>query len=58
MLMAAVAYNLKKLMKFTTPKAQADIKALQKRMKDCFSGLIATINRYRFLFIPALKYFP
>ena len=53
MLMAAVAYNLKKLMKFTTPKAQADINALQKRMKDSFSDLITSIKRYRFLFTPA-----
>src|SRR3954447_13794720 len=29
MLMAAVAYNLKKLMKFTTRKVQSDVKALR-----------------------------
>jgi transposase len=53
MLMAAVAYNLKKLMKFTTPKAQADVKAFQKRMKDSFSVLFTTFKRYRFLYTPA-----
>ena len=52
MLMAAVAYNLKKLMKFSTPKALADIKALQKTMQDLFSGLLTTIKRYRYLFTP------
>ena len=51
--MAAVAYNLKKLMKFSTPKALADIKALQKTMQDSFSGLLTTIKRYRYLFTPA-----
>jgi len=53
MLMAAVAYNLKKLLKFTTPKVQADIKALQKRMKGSFSRLLTTIKGYRFLYTPA-----
>ena len=52
MLMAAVAYNLKKLMKFSTPKVQGDIKALQKTMQDLFSGLLTTIKHYRYLFTP------
>jgi transposase len=46
MLMAAVAYNLKKLMKFTTSKAQADVKALQKSLQNTFSVLKAIIMRY------------
>ena len=40
MLMAAVAYNLKKLIKFTTKKVQADVKALQKSLQNTFSGFI------------------
>jgi len=57
MLMAAVAYNLKKLIKFSTLKALTDIKALQKTMQDSFSSLLTTIKRYRFLFTPAFRYF-
>ena len=57
MLMAAVAYNLKKLMKFSTLKALTDIKALQKTMQDSFSSLLTTIKHDRFLFTPAFKYF-
>lgn len=53
MLMAAVAYNLKKLLKFTTPKVKADVKALQKTMEDSFSGLLTTFKRYSFLYTPA-----
>jgi len=37
MLMAAVAYNLKKLLKFTTKKVQADVKALQTAFLALFS---------------------
>ncbi len=40
MLMAAVAYNLKKLMKFATKKVQADVKALQKSLENTFSDFI------------------
>jgi hypothetical protein len=36
MLMAAVAYNLKKLMKFTTRKVQADVKAMQQNLQHTF----------------------
>src|SRR5690606_6110670 len=36
MLMAAVAYNLKKLMKFTTKKVQADVKAMQESLQSAF----------------------
>jgi transposase len=53
MLMAAVAYNLKKLLKFTTPKVQADVKALQKTMQDLISNLLSTMKHNRFLFTPA-----
>src|SRR5215207_9974667 len=45
MLMAAVAYNLKKLMKFTTNRAQADVKALQKPFQNTFFELTAIIMR-------------
>ncbi len=40
MLMAAVAYNLKKLMKFTSRKVLADVKSLQQRLQNTFSGFI------------------
>lgn len=40
MLMAAVAYNLKKLMKFTTKKVQADVKAIEQSLQSTFSGFI------------------
>lgn len=36
MLMAAVAYNLKKLMKFTAKKVQADVKAMQANLQNFF----------------------
>ncbi len=36
MLMAAVAYNLKKLLKFTTQKGQADVKAMQQCLQNAF----------------------
>ena len=48
MLMAAVAYNLKKLMKWTTKKVQADVKALQKSLQAVFTMLIAIIRRKYF----------
>jgi transposase len=44
MLMAAVAYNLKKLMKFTARKVQADAKAMKESLQNAFLMLIATIN--------------
>lgn len=44
MLMAAVAYNLKKLMKFTTKKVQADVKAMQEILQTAFLHITATIN--------------
>jgi transposase len=47
MLMAAIAYNLKKLMKFATRKAQADVKAMQAGLQNAFLILITAINFYR-----------
>jgi hypothetical protein len=47
MLMAAVAYNLKKLLKFTTRKVETDVKALQERLQNSFSRLLALINSHR-----------
>ena len=41
MLMAAVAYNLKKLMKFTAKKVQADVKAMQASLQNGFLMLLA-----------------
>jgi transposase len=57
MLMAAVAYNLKKLMKFTGPKVQAAAKALQKVIKCLFSDLVNALTRFIFLLSPNFKYF-
>lgn len=48
MLMAAVAYNLKKLMKFTTKKVQTDVKAMQESLQSAFLLVTATINRNAF----------
>jgi hypothetical protein len=39
MLMAAVAYNLKKLLKWQGRKANTAVNALQKPLKDAFSLL-------------------
>ncbi len=44
MLMAAVAYNIKKLMKFTTKKVQADVKALREHMQTAFLTLTGNIS--------------
>lgn len=44
MLMAAVAYNLKKLMKFTARKVQADAKAMKESLQSAFLMLIIAIN--------------
>jgi transposase len=45
MLMAAVAYNLKKLMKFTTKKVQADVKAMQEILQSTFLHVTAILSR-------------
>src|SRR5215212_6241929 len=44
MLMAAVAYNLKKLMKWTAKKVQADVKAMQTSLQNFFLAVICAIN--------------
>ena len=46
MTMAAIAYNLKKLMKWQSKKAEADIKAIQNRLQLHFLTLTNTIKRY------------
>jgi transposase len=46
MLMAAVAYNLKKLMKFTTRKVQSDVKALQQTLHTAFSASLKAVMAY------------
>jgi len=48
MLMAAVAYNLKKLMKFTTKKVQADVKAMQESLQSAFLHVTTTLSRNYF----------
>jgi transposase len=45
MLMAAIAYNLKKLMKWTNKQALADTNALQKTLQPAFFDKIALINQ-------------
>lgn len=45
MLMAAVAYNIKKLMKFTTKKVQADVKAMQESLQAAFLRITTTLSR-------------
>jgi transposase len=49
MLMAAVAYNLKKLMRWEAKKATAVVKALQKPLQNAFLIITATIMRYHCL---------
>lgn len=44
MLMAAIAYNLKKLMKFTARKVQADVKAMQQSLQNAFFTFLSTIQ--------------
>ena len=48
MLMAAVAYNIKKLMKFTTKKVQADVKAMQENLQAAFLRVTTTLSRNYF----------
>lgn len=47
MLMAAIAYNLKKLMKFTARKAQAEVKAMQQSLQNAFLAVFCTVNFHR-----------
>ncbi|HEY8734571.1 MAG TPA: IS1182 family transposase [Puia sp.] len=46
MLMAAVAYNLKKLMRWEGKKANTMVKALQKPLQNAFLIITTTITRY------------
>jgi transposase len=46
MTMAAIAYNLKKLMKWQSKKVQEDIKAIQNRMQSAFLTITNTIKCY------------
>jgi hypothetical protein len=46
MLMAAIAYNLKKLMKWTSLKVQADVKALHKNLQNLFFKPITPLPAY------------
>jgi transposase len=47
MLMAAIAYNLKKLLKWTAKKVQADVKAMQASLKTAFCSFIDTTHLIR-----------
>jgi len=49
MLMAAMAYNLKKLLKWKGKKTQADIKALQQSLQTAFLILTGFIKRFKTL---------
>jgi hypothetical protein len=49
MLMAAVAYNLKKLMRWQGKKANMVVKALQRPLQNTFLIITATIMRYHCL---------
>ena len=49
MTMAAIAYNLKKLMKWQSKKVEADIKAIQNRLQSAFLNLTSTTKRYCYM---------
>ena|SRR5436853_2299640 len=55
MLMAAIAYNLKKLMKFTARKVHADVKALQASLQNTLLIIFCTANFYRTPTVRLLK---
>ena len=55
MLMAAVAYNLKKLMRWEGKKANTVVKALQKPLQNAFLIITATIIRYYCLLTATAK---
>ena len=44
MLMAAIAYNLKKLLKFITRKVQTDVKAMQQSLHNAFFNVLYSIS--------------
>ena len=48
MLMAAIAYNLKKLLKFTTRKVQTNVKAMRVKQQAFFYLKQAFANQYIF----------
>jgi hypothetical protein len=45
LLLAAVAYNLKKLLKFTAKKVNADVKAMQKSLQNQLYNITVLIAR-------------
>jgi hypothetical protein len=45
MMMAAIAYNLKKLMKWTAKKVQADVKAMPENLRAAFLCQMRIISR-------------
>ena len=49
MTMAAIAYNLKKLMKWQSKKVQADVKALQQMLRSALLILTRNIKRCYFM---------
>ena len=49
MLMAAMAYNLKKLLKWEGKKTKADVKALYKSLRTDFLRLTGSIKRFKTL---------
>ena len=59
MLMSAVAYNLKKILKWQTPKVIADLKAMELNAKRSFLNLVFTLlelvrsNRIRIIVFPS-----
>jgi hypothetical protein len=53
-LMAAIAYNLKKLMKWTVKNVQADAKAMQQNLQAAFLTIITHIQLIRASYITAL----
>lgn len=52
MTMAAIAYNLKKLMKWEDKNRQADTKALRQSMQSVFLMLTGSIKRFTTLLQP------
>ncbi len=47
MVMAAVAYNLKKILKWQSKKSQADAKAMQQNLQAAFLMIAASTKRLR-----------
>ena len=55
MLMAAAAYNPKKILKWKTKKLQADLKALQQNLQTAFVFVVSTCKRITAYCNPAYK---